>query len=86
VLHEYTARDVTLSTSRRSASYARRQRGTARIRPALLLSAGRPEIDQYLLPAGPTAANLYIDILCGHLLDGRRSRENIGMKIDAKIM
>jgi len=46
-------RDVTLSTSRRSASYARRQRGTARIRPPLLLSAGRPEIDQYLLPAGP---------------------------------
>ena len=38
-----------------SASYARWQRGTARIRPP---HACRAAIDRYLMPAGPTAANL----------------------------
>jgi len=40
------------------------QRGTARIRSPLLLSAGRAAIDPYLLPAGPTAANLQQRVCC----------------------
>jgi len=54
---------------------ARWQRSTARIRPTLLLSAGRAAIDRYLLPAGPTAANLQRWVCCcGPMLgqtDGR---------------
>ena len=51
-------------TSRCSASCVRWQRGTARIRPPLLLSAGSVAIDRYLLPAGPTAANLQQRVCC----------------------
>ena len=44
-----------------SATYVRWQRGTARIRP---LHAAAAAIDQYLLPAGPTAANLQQWVCC----------------------
>jgi len=45
-------------TSLRSTTRVRLQRGTARIRPPLLQSAGCAAIDRHVLPAGPTAANL----------------------------
>ena len=55
-----------LITSRWSATYVRRQRGTARIRPthAAAAAIGR----RYLLPAGPRTANLRV-CWCGLILE-----------------
>jgi len=60
----------TTSASLYSASYVRWQHGTVRIRP--LLSAGRAAIDRYLLPAGPTAANLHQRVCCYGPMLGHR--------------
>ena len=53
-----------INTGLSSATNVCWQRGTARIQLPLLLTAGRATIDQYLLPAGPTTANLQHWVCC----------------------